>query len=212
MKITKPLIIKNKSTPVVPAFRMLLYSGRFMVKWKNTTIRAATPLKASSSWYRCGVCIATNVAPLLTFTAMLSKRILTAATIILALTGLLYLTIRFTREHFPSQGEAYFKGPGHLLRQDFFPALSVIIIRQLSLSTLLFFVIFSLLAGDARRLAVRTAAGLLMAVALIVILFYGRRLFSEDPVQSCRSLEIILTWLCRAVGVLLAGMLSRLNT
>lgn len=143
---------------------------------------------------------------------MLSKRILTAATIILALTGLLYLTIRFTREHFPSQGEAYFKGPGHLLRQDFFPALSVIIIRQLSLSTLLFFVIFSLLAGDARRLAVRTAAGLLMAVALIVILFYGRRLFSEDPVQSCRSLEIILTWLCRAVGVLLAGMLSRLNT
>ena len=42
-------MVKNKSTPVTPNLKNVLYSGRPTVKWKNTTSKAAIPRKASNS-------------------------------------------------------------------------------------------------------------------------------------------------------------------
>lgn len=114
-----------------------------------------------------------------------------------------YLTEAYLEAVFAYGGEAYRKGPGHLLREDFWSALLFITTRHLLASTILSFLWFILFSPESRRQLFRALSFIALAIVIIVLayaLYQFVKVYSEGYDRKDRVIEITLTWLLRTTG------------
>src|SRR6187455_524945 len=75
-----------------------------------------------------------------------------------------YLTDLYLKQNFDFKGEAYMKGPGHLIRENFWKAVLFLVTRHLLVSTSCFFLLFTLVGREARRQIYNVLLGFAIAV------------------------------------------------
>lgn len=128
-----------------------------------------------------------------------------------------YLTSLFLRNNFYDDGEAYHKGAGHLLQENFGKGFAFISLRHLLISTLMFTIFFILVSKSSRRLTFKIFA-IISTVAMILVLTYAGMKYIEvknfhqttEIMQFFnRTIEIVLTWTCRVLGFLLGYLITK---
>ncbi|HYF03347.1 MAG TPA: hypothetical protein VEC36_08220 [Patescibacteria group bacterium] len=133
----------------------------------------------------------------------------------LGLMGTLSFANQYLESNFYMGGEAFFKGSGHLLSEDFSKGLTFIIVLNFLTSTFLFALFFTAaVESEAKNLLFK----FLNKVALVVfslIAFYtvakvtdirGNQYYDQIP----RVVEISLSWTLRISGIYSGYLLNKL--
>jgi multisubunit Na+/H+ antiporter MnhB subunit len=131
---------------------------------------------------------------------------------IIALILTYYLTNLYLESNFSYNGEAYLKGAGHLLREDFRKALVFLITRHLMASTILCFLGFSLLLKEARKQLFKTLSYAAVGIAVLVLAYTILQVYNiyvNGYDVKDRTIEIALTWSSRVMGFYLGFWLSK---
>ena len=122
---------------------------------------------------------------------------------VVALVYSYYLTEVYLEAVFAYGGEAYRKGPGHLLREDFWSALLFITTRHLLAGTILSFLWFSVFAPESRSQLFRGFSFIALTIVIIVTaytVYQFAKIYSGGYDRKDRVIEISLTWLLRVAG------------
>src|SRR4051812_40337069 len=93
------------------------------------------------------------------------------ATLALVLTYL--LTYLFLATNFSYNGEAYYKGAGHLLRENWWKGLFFIATQELIATTLLFYLLFLVLPARLQQYAFKVFCVISAVVVAMVLLYSG---------------------------------------
>lgn len=114
----------------------------------------------------------------------------------------------FLETNFHDYGEAYYKGEGHLLDENLWKGIFFVVIRQLPLSIILFYISF----GVTPECIMPTAFKVLSAIWMgLILLFAGVKVYgiiTWGYNDSGRTIEITLTWLLRYAGFALGYILA----
>jgi hypothetical protein len=140
--------------------------------------------------------------------------------IVLGLVGIIlsyYLTSLYLRNNFYDAGEAYHKGAGHLLQENFGKGVAFISLRHLMASTLLFTMFFSLVNTSSRRLSIKILTIIATAIMILVLTYACLKYFEARNYQRTadqmhifnRTLEIVLTWTCNVLGIFMGYVITK---
>lgn len=114
-----------------------------------------------------------------------------------------YLTELYLKQNFEYGGEAYMKGAGHLLQEDFWKVILFLSTRNLLVSISCFFLLFGLVGRESRKQFFKVlfyVAIAVVAVTLGYMIYQVSNIIKEDYDREDRIIEIALTWLLRAAG------------
>ena len=132
-------------------------------------------------------------------------QVLSAAFFLAACLLTFYLSQLYLKFNFTYNGEAYMKGAGHLLREDFTKAVLFLIARHLFASVFLVSSIFVLTGSSARKSIIKffNIISILIVVFIVAYIFYTVNDVFQYPFFSdpSRVIEICLTWLLRVGGI-----------
>ena len=114
-----------------------------------------------------------------------------------------YLSELFLEANFFEQGEAYYKGEGHLLRENLWKGIGFIIPRHFLPFAIIFYLIFYFLEGEKRIKAFLFMRNIWISVMATILIYVGVKIY--DVIRwgydgEMRILEIFLTWVCRTGG------------
>jgi len=125
----------------------------------------------------------------------------------------LYMTDLYLRLNFSYDGESYYKGAGHLLREDFWKAIFFIVAQQLLISTILFYLIFISVNGLMRKWIFKSLIIIWSLIIGLVLIYAGIKiydLYNSDFSNKERIIEIVLTWIVRLTGFVI-GYIFAIN-
>jgi hypothetical protein len=131
--------------------------------------------------------------------------------VLAALALTFYLTDLYLRTNFVYYGEAYMKGAGHLLQEDFWKAILFLTTRHLLLSSCCFFLIFGMMGRESRRGFYRTFRYVVFAILAILsayIIYQVWNVFTAAYDREERMIEIALTWILRVTGFFIGYKLA----
>jgi hypothetical protein len=114
-----------------------------------------------------------------------------------------YLTDLFLKANFSYNGEAYMKGAGHLLKEDFWKGLFFITTRQLFAATIIFYLLFWILPKEIRQIIFKILTPIWIIIIALTLLYAGIKIYDVIDWgydRTDRIAEITLTWLIRATG------------
>jgi|GEM_PF-6294454 len=122
-----------------------------------------------------------------------------------------YLTDLYLKQNFEYRGEAYMKGAGHLIQEDFWKAILFLSTRHLLVSTSCFYLFFGLAGNDSRRQLYKVLFYVAIAVVVVTLgytIYQISNIITEGYDREDRIIEIALTWLLRATGFFLGYRLA----
>jgi hypothetical protein len=122
---------------------------------------------------------------------------------VIALVLTLYSTDVYLKSNFSYNGEAYFKGVGHLIRENFWKAIVFLGSRHLLVSTIVSFMLFSLMSKEGRQQLFRMLSYVALAIIVLVLVYTAYQVYNiinEGYDREDRIIEIALTWLLRVLG------------
>src|SRR5690606_1509372 len=109
----------------------------------------------------------------------------------------------YLESNFAHQGESYFKGYGHLLREDMAKGLFYVSLMSFVPVLMLSFFFFQLLEKESQLIAYKIMR-ILALLVLALTLLYAFDKISEfrigDTRQDARVIEISTTWILRVAG------------
>ncbi|RYZ24950.1 MAG: hypothetical protein EOO10_19530 [Chitinophagaceae bacterium] len=117
----------------------------------------------------------------------------------------------YLKQNFAYNGEAYMKGAGHLLREDFWKAIIFLTVRHLLVSSSCFFLLFGLVGKEGRRQFYKMLLYIAIAVVFLTVgysLYQVINMATEGYDRQERIIEIALTWLLRVGGFLIGYKLA----
>jgi hypothetical protein len=126
-----------------------------------------------------------------------------------------YLTDWFLKENFSDNGEAYLKGAGHLLQEKFWSGLFFLVVRHLTVSALLFYLLFIIVGENGKAQAfhlLRWVAFTTLATLLVFLIYQASNIVSKDYDRKERIFEIGVTWFLRVAGFFVGFWLTKLNS
>jgi hypothetical protein len=124
-----------------------------------------------------------------------------------------YITEKYLRNNFAYNGEEYWKGAGHILRENLSKGLFFIICRQLIPATFIFGLVFALTDKTARKVIFRITnvfALIILSIVFFYILYKVIEIYNEKNDQLYRIIENALTWLLKVVGFYFGYILTKL--
>ncbi len=125
----------------------------------------------------------------------------------------LYFSQQTLTGSFFAHGEAYFKGPGHLLEENLKLGLFVSITDQIFWTAIITFILFFSLNKIVRRVAFIVILIICVVVLIGMLCIYGKKLalYSTDYHVFCRSLEFVTTWIGRILGLLFSFIIANVG-
>ncbi|MEZ4849754.1 MAG: hypothetical protein R3B93_14300 [Bacteroidia bacterium] len=123
-----------------------------------------------------------------------------------------YLTEVFLETNFSFQGEAYYKGKGHLLKENLWKGIGFIIPRHFLPFAIIFYLIFYFLEGEKRIKAFLFMRNIWISIMATILIYVGVKVYdviSWGYTGKMRILEIFLTWVCRTGGFFFAYWLIK---
>ena len=134
-------------------------------------------------------------------------------TLIVGLVLTYYFSNLYLENNFPYAGEAYMKGAGHLLSEDFTKAIIFLLSRHLVASAFLFSLVFLLSIPVHRVTLFRIFNSVALTALSIIIIYTVYKLFDISSNgyydQLNRVIEISLTWILRIAGMYIANFLTK---
>ena len=135
------------------------------------------------------------------------NRMITAISFFAALVLSCYLTDLYLKNNFYAKGESYWKGAGHILKEDLAKGLAFIIAREFLCTFFLFGFFFTSTGPANRRTLFRLLNVLTLVTVSAVFIYVLVKLFdvlNNSYDRQDRLTEIALTWLLRAAGFYIA--------
>ena len=140
----------------------------------------------------------------------MKEKVIISAVAILGSITTYYFTQVYLQANFDYSGEAFYKGEGHLLRENLAKGILFIVLRNLFCCAFLALLAF-LLVPNKRTLYL--TFGILLVAIFIFLLLYTVYEWTNivDPNfdRKERILEIELTWLSRGLGFILSYQVSK---
>ncbi|WP_194778600.1 hypothetical protein [Pararhodonellum marinum] len=121
----------------------------------------------------------------------------------------LYYAQQVLSENFYQGGESYFKGAGHLFRENLKLGLFVSLAIQIFGTAIFAFILFLSLDTTVRTMAFKILLVIFSIILIMALFFYGKKLtyFSTDFNSFSRSLDITSAWICRILGITLSYLI-----
>lgn len=122
----------------------------------------------------------------------------------------LYISQKLLTENFYDNGEAYFKGEGHLLQENFRLGFCISVIDQIFWTAILSFILFVCLDRVVRKLAFRIIFALLLLILTIVLLRYWKEALNYEGNYHnfCRSIDILSKWTSKILGLTISYLVA----
>lgn len=120
----------------------------------------------------------------------------------------------YLKANFEYQGEAYYKGRGYLLKEDFWNTIFFLIMQQFMISASVFYLFFTILNKLTRKWFFRIFIILwciIIGTILIYLSFKTYDLIFSDFSNKERLIEIMLIWVLRVLGFFLGYYLVDKN-
>lgn len=144
----------------------------------------------------------------------IKKRIIKLVLGVFLLLLTIYLTNLYLKTNFAYSGESYYKGSGLLLREDFWKAIFFLTMQQFLISSIVFYLIFSLVNRLTKRWLYRFLVVVWSVIIGLVLIYTGLKiydLFYSDFTNKEKLIEIVLTWFFRALGFVLGYVFANKN-
>ena len=115
----------------------------------------------------------------------------------------LYFSHKILTENFFANGEAYYKGAGHLFEENLKLGLLVSVTDQIFWTAMVSFILFFSISQMARKVVFRIMLTIFIAVLIVISLIYAWKLslYATDYHSFCRSLDFITIWISRILGL-----------
>lgn len=122
----------------------------------------------------------------------------------------LYFSQKLLNENFYENGEAYFKGAGHLLQENFILGFCISVIDKVFWTAVISFILFVCLNIIVRRIVFRLIFAILLMTWIVVLIRYWKETlnYKGDYHAFCRSVDIISEWTSRICGLTLAFLMT----
>lgn len=140
-----------------------------------------------------------------------------ALVILLSLIGIILvnqMTDSYLRINFSNNGEAYWKGAGHLLNENLPKGLFFIISRQFLPPFFLFVILFSMIVNDIARKILFKYINVLAIVILILtsifILYKTVETYPSVNDQLYKIIEMSLNWYLKVFGFYIGYLITRI--
>ena len=130
---------------------------------------------------------------------------------LLAIWGILFFTELFLKTQFKYQGESFFKGYGHILREDFWKGILFLTFWHVSITAIIFYLLALIFGRKAQKLLFSFAIlfGALIVLGTILSMFYKMEEAFKNNYYMLRVIEIILTWYLWFAGLIFGLWLYR---
>ncbi|WP_192820948.1 hypothetical protein [Rufibacter sp. LB8] len=139
-------------------------------------------------------------------------KILSFGVVTLILVGLVLLLSNFLKSNFDYQGEAFYKGHGHIIRENPTKGLAFIIGANFAPPILATYLFFQLFEKYVKELAYKILRVLILLITFIVLI-YGFVKSAETTdfhlIDNARTVEIVLTWTLRTAGFFIGYQLTK---
>jgi hypothetical protein len=122
----------------------------------------------------------------------------------------LYVSQKLLAENFHENGEAYFKGAGHLLQENFKLGFCISVIDQVFWTAILSFLLFVCLDKVVRKFAFRLIFAIFLLTLTVVLNRYWKEAlnYEGDYHNFCRSVDILSKWTSRIFGLTLSYLVA----
>ena len=133
---------------------------------------------------------------------------------IAAFVAVLYISHLYLIGNFSYSGESYYKGSGHLLKEDMSKGILFLSLRHLFTSIIVAYLIFLSIGKKTREKTIRIVTIVWLVILLLPMIYLGIKIYDvqfNNYDRIDRIIQIGTIWIFRTIGLILGYLLVKKN-